>query len=409
MRSLTRNGTIAAGRRLLHGWKMAEQREHPGDRRPTAEEMLEEVRRQAGAGARGRLRILLGMAPGVGKTYRMLEEGQRRKGRGTDVAIGFVETYGRPETIKMIGDLEIVSRKKIEYQGVTLEEMDTEAVIRRKPDVALVDELAHTNVPGSKHQKRWQDVEELLDHGITVISTLNVQHLESLADIVERITGAPVRERIPDSVVDGADEIELVDMSPHALRRRIEHGNVYPPGRAQQALYQFFREGNLTALRELALRKVSTAVEEDLATYMRGHHIKEVWAAGERVMVAVDPFPGAKHLIRRGWLVADRLQAELVAVFVETSGWANASPEDKRQLEENLRFAEDLGASVLRVSGPDVARELARVAHEQNVAHLFIGHPRHGRLYELFRGTVVSNLLRLAPEVDVHVVSSHSR
>ena len=389
--------------------EMAEQHQRPDDDRPTAEEMLERVRREAGAGARGRLRILLGMAPGVGKTFRMLDEGQRRRERGTDVVIGFVETYGRPQTIAAIDDLEIIPRKRVEYKGVTLEEMDTEAVIRRNPAVALVDELAHTNAPGSKHVKRWQDVEELLDQGITVITTMNVQHLESIADVVERITGVPVRERIPDSVVDQASEIELVDMSPHALRQRIRHGNVYPPERAEQALHQFFREGNLTALRELALRKVSTAVEENLTSYMHEHSIQEVWPASERVMVAVAAEPSAKHLIRRAWLLANRLQAELLAVFVETPGWAHASPEGKRQLEENLRFAEDLGAQVLRISGESVSRELARVAHEQNVANLFIGHSRHGRFYELLRGTTVSNLLRLAPDIDIHVVAAGRR
>jgi len=230
------------------------------DRRPTAEEMLERVRRKAGAGARGRLRVYLGMAPGVGKTYAMLMEGRRRKDRGTDVVVGFVETYGRPLTEQAIGDLEVIPRRKIEYKGVTLEEMDAEAVIRRKPEVALVDELAHTNAPGSKHGKRWEDVHELMDHGITVISTVNIQHLESLADIVETITGAPVRERVPDSVVYQADELELVEMSPHALRQRISHGNVYPKERVDQALHSFFREGNLDALRELAVRRVATTV-----------------------------------------------------------------------------------------------------------------------------------------------------
>ncbi len=377
------------------------------DDRPTAEEMLKRVRREAGAGARGRLRILLGMAPGVGKTYAMLMEGQRRKERGTDVVIGFVETYGRQQTIEAIGDLEIVPRKKIEYKGVTLEEMDTEAVIRRHPDVALVDELAHTNAPGSKHEKRWQDVQELLEHGITVITTMNVQHLESVADIVERITGAPVRERIPDVVVDQADEIELVDMSPHALRQRIQHGNVYPPERAERALHQFFREGNLTALRELALRKVSTAVEEDLSDYMHGHHVETVWPAAEKVAVGVSADPEAQRLIRRGWTVANRLQAQLLAVFVETPSWANASPEEKRQLEENLRFAEDLGAEVVRVSDSDVARGLARVAHERNVANLFVGHTRRGRFQQFLKGSTANDLLRLAPDVDLHVVAAN--
>lgn len=372
--------------------------------RPTAEEMLDRIRRQAGAGARGRLRIYLGMAPGVGKTYAMLMEGHRRKERGTDIVIGFVETYNRPMTIEAIGDLEIVPRKKLAYKGVVLEEMDTEAVIGRHPAVALVDELAHTNAPGSENEKRWQDVEELLDNGITVISTVNVQHLESLADIVESITGVPVRERIPDHIVDKADEIELVDMSPHALRQRIRHGNVYPPERAEKALHQFFREGNLNALRELALRKTATAVEEDLEQYMRQHDIRSRWTAGERVMVCVDERPRAQHTIRRAWLVADRLQAELVAVFVETPHWASASADDRRQLEENLRFAEDLGARVMRMSGRDVVREIERISREENAATIVIGRSHHGRIHEIIRGSVATSLGRLVPDADVVVV-----
>jgi two-component system sensor histidine kinase KdpD len=363
--------------------------------------MLDRVRRKAGAGARGRLRLYLGMAPGVGKTYAMLVEGHRRKTRGTDVVIGFVETYNRPETIQVIGDLEIVPRRLIPYKGVTLAELDVEAVIARRPAVALVDELAHTNAPGSQSPKRWQDVEELLDAGITVISTLNVQHLESAADIVENITGAPVRERIPDRVVDEADEIQLVDMSPHALRRRIEHGNVYPPARAQQALKQFFREGNLAALRELALRKVSTAVEEDLEEYMRRHDVRAVWPAAEKVMVAVDEKPGAQHLLRRGWRLANRLQTELLATFVEVPGWANAPPEAKRQLEENLRLAEDLGAQVLRLGGGSVAEELARVVREHNVSTLVVGRPRRGRLQALLHRSTTNRLMQLLPEAEI--------
>jgi two-component system sensor histidine kinase KdpD len=366
--------------------------------------MLERIRREGGCGARGHLRIYLGMAPGVGKTYAMLMEGRRRKDRGTDVVVGFVETYGRPRTIEAIGDLEAVPRKQIEYKGVTLEEMDTNALVRRRPEVALVDELAHTNAPGSKYPKRWQDVQELLDHGITVITTLNIQHIESLSDIVETITGAPVRERIPDSVVDQADEIQLVDMSSHALRRRIEHGNVYPPERAEQALHKFFREGNLNALRELALRKVSTAVEIDLEKYMRQHQIESAWPAGDRVMVCVSARLDSQHLIRRAWRISNRLQSELVAVFIETPGWAYASAENKRNLEVNLRFAEDLGARVIRSPGKNIADEVARIARRQNVGSIVIGRSERGRLKELFCGSVVNRLLRLAREIDVHVV-----
>jgi two-component system sensor histidine kinase KdpD len=385
---------------------MTEGQQRVDDRRPTPEEMLERVRRQAGAGAHGRLRVYLGMAPGVGKTYAMLMEGRRRKERGTDVVVGYVETYGRLLTEQAIGDLEIIPRQKIEYKGVTLGEMDTEAVIRRNPQVALVDELAHTNAPGSKHEKRWQDVHELMDHGITVISTVNIQHLESLADIVETITGAPVRERVPDWVVDQADEVELVDMSPHALRQRIRHGNVYPQERAEQALRSYFREGNLDALRELALRRVATAVEEDLEEYMRQHRIEAAWPAGERVMACVNARPDAQRVLRRAWRMANRLQADLLAVFVETPGWANASPEDRRALEENLRFAEDLGADIVRATGSDVAKELVRVAREKNAGRIVIGHPKRRGLSLLLRGSTATKLLRLATDVDVQVVAA---
>ncbi|HEY8601443.1 MAG TPA: sensor histidine kinase KdpD, partial [Thermomicrobiales bacterium] len=285
---------------------MAERSRHPDDDRPTAEAMLERLRREAGGGGRGRLRIYLGMAPGVGKTMAMLAEGHRRRERGTDVVAGLIETHGRPQTIKAIGDMAIVPVRQIVYKGVTLEEMDTEAVIARRPAVALVDELAHTNAPGSPREKRWQDVEVLLEAGITVLSTVNVQHLESLADIVESVTGVQVRERIPDRIVDAADEVELVDMSPNALRQRLRHGNVYSPARAERALGEFFREGNLSALREMALRKVSSTVEHDLAEYMQVHDIQASWAAGERVIVCVDPQPRAKHLIRRAWRQANR-------------------------------------------------------------------------------------------------------
>jgi len=367
--------------------------------------MLDRVRRQAGAGARGRHRIYLGIAPGVGKTYTALEELQRRKERGTDAVIGFLETHGRPRTAALAAKLEAVPRKQIPYKGITVEEMDTDAVIQRRPAVALVDELAHTNAPGSKHEKRWQDVEDLLNAGITVISTVNIQHLESLADIVEHITGVQVRERVPDRVIDEADEVELIDMSPHALRQRMRHGNIYPPDRAERALDSFFREGNLMALRDMALRKVAALCEQDLEEYMAQHEIDAAWSSGERVMVCVDDQPQAQNLIRRGWRMANRYRTELLAVFVETPKWASATPEAKRRLEENLRFAEDLGAEPIRVQGSDVANALMQVAHDKNVGSIIIGHSRHGRLHELLRRSVAQNLLRLAGDVDVHVVA----
>jgi two-component system sensor histidine kinase KdpD len=372
--------------------------------RPGAAEALRKLQAEEPR-ARGRLRIYLGMAPGVGKTFAMLNEGRRRKSRGTDIVVGFVETYNRPNTISQIGDLEVVPRKKIQYRGVTLEEMDTDAVIERHPQVALVDELAHTNAPGSKHEKRWQDVYDLLDAGITVVGTVNVQHLESLADIVETITGVQVRERIPDKVIDDADEVELVDMSPQALRQRIKHGNVYPPDRAARALNEFFREGNLTALRELALRRVAQEVDEKLTEYMHDHHIEKTWPACERVMVCIDHRPQSAHLIRRAWRMADRLQSDLLAVFVARPGWSRASEADRKALAANLRVAEDLGAEVVQLQG-DVATELARLARERNVTRIVIGHSAHGRWHELLFGSVVNKLLRALPDVDVQVVAS---
>ena len=375
------------------------------EERPTSDQMLDRVRREAGAGARGRLRVYLGMAPGVGKTYEMLREGQRRRERGTDVVVGFVETYGRPQTVEAIGALEIIPRKRIPYQGVTLEELDTDAVVARGPDVALVDELAHTNAPGSTHPKRWQDVQELLDRGITVITTVNIQHVESLADIVETITGVAVRERIPDRVLDDADEIELVDVTPHALRQRLRHGNVYPPERAEQALHQFFREGNLNALRELALRKVSTTVEQDLEDYMRDNEITTVWPAAEKVMVAIDEKPSAKHLIRRGWREATRAQTDLLVTFVETPAWAEAPAEAKRGVEENLRFAEDLGAGVVRIAGRDIAPALLQAARDSNVGTLVVGRANRGRLRKLLSRSLIADLLRDHGDIDLRIVS----
>jgi two-component system sensor histidine kinase KdpD len=333
----------------------------------------------------------------------------RRRERGTDAVIGFLETHGRPRTAELASGLEVVPRKQIRYKGVTVEEMDTDAVVRRQPAVALVDEIAHTNAPGSIHEKRWQDVEDLLNAGITIVSTVNIQHLESLADIVENITGVQVRERIPDRVIDDADEVELIDMSPHALRQRMRHGNIYPPERAERALESFFREGNLTALREMALRKMAHVCELDLEEYMHQHGIDAAWSAGERVMVCVDSQKHSQDLIRRGWRMANRYGTELIAVFIETPAWASASPEDKRGLEENLRFAEDLGAEPVRMQAYDVARALMEVAHDKNVGSIIIGHSRHGRLHELLRGSIVQNLLRLASDVDVHVVAERDK
>ena len=273
--------------------------------------------------ARGKLRLYLGAAPGVGKTYAMLNEGWRRKERGTDVVIGWVQEHGRPHTDAQIRDLEIFPRRQAEYRGQALEEMDLDGLLRRKPELVLVDELAHTNAPGSTHAKRWQDVEELLDAGINVISTINLQHLESLNDVVEGITGVVQHETVPDPVVRAADQLELVDMAPEALRRRLAHGNVYPPERIDAALGNYFRTGNLTALRELALLWVADRVDEELNDYRERHNIAGPWETKERVVVSLTGSPGSSVLIRRAARMAMRTKAELVGVHVRTDDSLN--------------------------------------------------------------------------------------
>src|SRR6202165_694697 len=270
---------------------------------------------------RGRLRVYLGAVAGAGKTYAMLNEGHRRESRGTDVVVGYVETHGRSQTQEQLGDLEIIPRKKITYRGVVLEEMNTEAIIARHPEVVLVDELAHTNVPGSKHAKRYQDVEELLDAGIDVVTTLNIQHLESLNDMVASITGVRVRETLPDRILDQADEVELIDISPYALRQRMKHGNIYPPDRIDAALNNFFREGNLTALRELALRRTAEKTETQLQEYMTEHHIAQTWSASERVLVGFDARPHTRQVLRDAWRLAHGLHADLIAVSIQPEGY----------------------------------------------------------------------------------------
>lgn len=369
----------------------------------------------------GHLRVYLASAAGAGKTYAMLNEGHRREGRGTDVVIGYVETHGRPQTEAQIGDLEMIPRKKVTYRGVTLEEMDTEAIIARHPKVALIDELAHTNVPGSKHAKRYQDVLEILDTGIDVVTTLNVQHLESLNDLVASITGVRVRETLPDWVLDRADEVELIDISPYALRQRMKHGNIYPRERIDAALANFFREGNLTALREMALRRTAEKTEAQLEQYMTQHGIKEVWPAGERVLVGFDARPHSRQIIRDAWRLAHGLHADLIAINIQPEGflawrsklvgflkyWGDTRKyreEAQRRLQEHAVLAEDLGAEVIRTSSRDIAMKLVEVARERQVTQIVLGQPARSYWEELIRGSIINRLLRLSTDIDIHLV-----
>ena len=374
---------------------------------------------------RGRLRVYLGSAAGSGKTYAMLNEGHRRESRGTDVVVGYVETHKRPQTQAQLGDLEIIPRKQVIYRGVTLEEMDTEAIIARHPKVALIDELAHTNIPGTRHIKRYQDVLEILSAGIDVVTTLNIQHLESLNDLVESITGVRVRETLPDWILDQAEEVELIDISPYALRQRMKHGNIYPQERIDAALNNFFREGNLTALRELALRHVAEKTESQLEQYMAEHGINTYSSATERVLVGFDARPHTREVIRDAWRLAHGLHADFIAVCIQPEGYLaftsklirllkygrNANKEYAealQRIEEHALLAEDLGAEVIRTSSSDIARKLVEIAHQHQVTQLVLGQPARSHWEELLRGSIINRLLRLSTDIDIHLVP-HSR
>jgi two-component system, OmpR family, sensor histidine kinase KdpD len=355
----------------------------------------------------GRFRIYLGAAAGVGKTYAMLNEAHRRRERGTDVAVGFVECHGRRLTEQMINGLDVIPRKAVEYRGSRLEEMDLDAVLRRRPRVALVDELAHANVPGSGgHEKRWQDVLDILAAGIDVITTVNIQHLESIADEVEHMTGAPVRERVPDWVVRKADQIELVDSSPEQLRRRMLHGNIYPKQRVSTALANFFRTDNLTALRELALRFLADETDEELLEHLRRYEAKGVWETCERVMVAVTTLPGTAGLMRRAARMATRLKAELDVVHV-AAGDATR-PGDRDAIGKLRALAADLGARWHEIDGDDPARAIAGFAQEHQITQIVIGSSQRSRWQQLTGGG--SNVARVLREagplgIDVHVIA----
>ncbi len=355
--------------------------------------------------ARGTLRLYLGAAPGVGKTFAMLNEGWRRRERGTDVVVGWVQDHGRPLTDQQIRDLEVLPRKSIEYRGQRFEEMDVDGIIARKPQLVLVDELAHTNVPGSKHAKRYQDVEELLEAGINVISTVNLQHLESLNDVVERITGVTQQETVPDPFVRAADQIELVDMAPEALRRRMAHGNIYPPERIDAALGNYFRTGNLTALRELALLWVADRVDEELSDYRERHGISGPWETKERVVVSLTGSRGSAVLIRRAARMAMRTKAELVGVHVRTDD--SETGRGAQALVANRALLDDLGGRYVEVVGADVAPALVQVALAENATQLVMGATHRSRLNELFRGSVINSVIRMAGgALDVHVIAT---
>ncbi|MER7273787.1 DUF4118 domain-containing protein [Dactylosporangium sp. NPDC000244] len=354
---------------------------------------------------RGRLRIYLGAAPGVGKTYAMLAEGQRRRSRGTDVVIGFIEPHGRRLTAAMADGLELVPRREVVYRGARLTEMDLDAVLARHPQVALIDELAHTNAPGCRNAKRWQDVEELLNRGVDVVTTLNIQHLESLNDVVRQITGITQHETLPDSVARRAEQVELVDMTPEALRRRMVHGNVYPPDRIEAALTHYFRPGNLAALRELALLWVADRVEECLQRYRAEHGIATGWETRERILVALSGGREGETLIRRAARIAERIQgAELLTVHVIPSGGLTLGSQPALAAQRVL--AESLGGHYHQVVGDDVARAILQFAQAENATQIVLGASRTPWPMSALTGEGVgARVIRLSGPIDVHMVT----
>jgi two-component system, OmpR family, sensor histidine kinase KdpD len=374
----------------------------PDQTRPSPDALLKAAEKEA----RGKLKIFLGAAPGVGKTYEMLVAARRAKAAGVDVVAGLVETHGRAETEAQLAGLEVMPRRQIEYKGRTLEEMDIDAILKRRPALVLVDELAHTNVEGSRHPKRYLDVEELLAVGIDVYSTLNVQHVESLNDVVARITRIRVRETVPDRIVDAADEVELVDLTPADLMTRLREGKVYVREQAQRALRHYFSPGNLTALRELALRRTAERVDDQMLSYMREHAITGPWAAGERVIVCLDPSPAAANAVRAAKRTADGLDAELIALYVETDRHATLSETEHGHLAETMRLAAQLGAEVVTIPGRSVAEEILAFARARNATRVVVGKSRRSRWFELRHGSVVDDLVRSGSGLAIEVAPS---
>jgi two-component system, OmpR family, sensor histidine kinase KdpD len=383
---------------------MADQRREP-DQRPSPEALLEVARREESR--TGKLRIFVGAAPGVGKTYEMLQTARARKEDGYDIVVGIVETHGRRETEALLDGLEVIPRRRIEYRGQWLEEMDLDAVIARRPQIALVDELAHTNAPGSRHPKRYLDVEELLSQGINVYTTVNIQHIESLNDVVAQITRVRVRETVPDAVFDRADAVELVDLTPDDLIERLKEGKVYVPKQAERALEHFFSPTNLTALRELALRRTAERVDEQLLTQMQAQAIPGPWAAGERVLVCISEDPRAAGLVRYAKRLADRLHGPWTALYIESRRSLQLSQEEGDRVADTLRLAEALGGEAITIPGGDrpIADDVIGYAHANNVTHIVIGKSSRSRWFEILHGSVVHDLVRRAGNISVHVIA----
>ena len=366
----------------------------------TPEQWLEETAPQKQEGI---FKVFLGYAPGVGKTYNMLSEGIRRRSRGEDVVVAVVETHGRKAIADLATRLEAVPRRQLEYRGASFEEMDVDAVLARKPQVALVDELAHTNVEGSRNRKRYEDVLELLNANIDVLSTMNVQHIESLTPLVQSITGVTVRETVPDWVMQRVNEIVLADLTPEALQTRMRRGDIYPVDRAERALGHFFRPGNLIALRELALQQVARAVDRSLESYLEKEGTGISVGVRERIGVCISSNPAAQYLIARAGRMAQRIDAELYVIYVDIG--VDDTPDNQRTLAQNIRFAENMGAQILRTKGKSVAEEVAKVVREKHITQVVFGRSAQSGWRRYFYLSAIHKFLRDAPAVDVHIVT----
>jgi two-component system sensor histidine kinase KdpD len=375
-------------------------------RRPDPDELLARVREEERESARGKLTIFFGYAPGVGKTYTMLEAARlEAEDQKRDVVVGIAETHGRYDTAALLIGLELLPRRKVEHRGIALEEFDLDAALARKPQLILVDELAHTNAPGSRHLKRWQDVQELLDAGIDVFTTMNVQHLESLNDVVAQITGVVVRETVPDAVFDTAYEVRVVDLPVDELLERLHEGKVYLPHEAARAVENFFKEGNLIALRELALRRTAERVEAKMRGYKAAHGIEESWHAGERILVCISPSPHSARLIRAARRMATSLHAELVGLYIETPASLRMSAEDRDRLAQHMRLVESLGGEAVTLRGEDAAAETVDYARKRNVTKIVVGKPTHPRWRDIVRTSFLDEVVRLSREIDVYVIT----
>ena len=370
------------------------------DSRPDPDALLNLIRKEEERSEKGKLKIFFGMCAGVGKTYAMLSEAREAVAKGIDVVVGYVETHKRMETAELVLGLEVILRKKLEYRGTLLEEMDTDAILERKPRMVLVDELAHTNAPGSRHVKRYQDVLELLEAGIDVYTTLNVQHLESRAEAVAQITGTVVRETVPDSIFESADEVKVIDISPEDLLKRLAEGKVYTPDRSKAAIANFFREGNLAALREMSLRLTAERVDRELREYMQGKRIIGPWKSGQRLIAAISPSPHSISVIRWARRVSYTMDASWVVVFVERS--TKLTAEEKEQLAKNMKLAKELGAEVATTSDENIADALMRVAHEQNAGLMLVGKP--DRTVFSRAGRLVDELIQKSKDLDIYIV-----